>query len=311
MAMKNNTKRMLTLAVMMAASPLYAAVSEIEVNHPLTAAQYVTPNGSSLEVNAAIGVVGATQTITTSRGTYTVLAKTDDLDFFSFFAKAGDVVTLDIDNGYGGGQQNVDTTMAVFDESGTMLRTNDDADNVDSGSTSTRDSRIDNFVVPANGIYRVGVASYPRDFQNGGSVDIAQATGGDYSLIVSGVSPAVKQINISVKPGSNEFAPINLKSKGKIPVALLSANGFNAMEVNPASVTFGATGNEASLSKCDTSGQDVNGDGLLDMVCHFENQAAGFKAESQEGIARGKTRSGTAFEGRGVLKVIAAKTKPY
>jgi len=309
--MKKNQKRLIALAIMMAASPLYAAaVSEVEQNQTIGTSQYVTTNDKVVDVNvAALGTVGATMTVTTSRGTFTRLAPTDDLDFYSFYAQAGDVVTLDIDHGIGGAQ-NVDTNIAVFDSNGKTLRVNDDADTIDSGSTSTLDARIDNFKIPASGIYYVGVSGYPRFFNDGGTVTAPSSAAGDYELLISGVSPAVHQISIEVKPGSQERAPINPKSNGKIPVALLSDSGFNAMEIDPATVTFGATGNEASLSKCNSAGVDVNYDGLLDLVCHFDNQKASFRTSSLEGIARGKTSKGVAFEGRAPLKVVPSLTKP-
>ncbi len=307
--MKKNQKQMLALAILLASSPLYAAsLNEVEANHPIQSAQSLTVNGGEVTISAAIGVPGATEIITTPRGSMTVPASTDDLDFVSFYARAGDVITIDVDNGIGG-VQNVDTILAVFDSNKKVLRMNNVAATLDSGSASVDDARIDNFEVTATGVYYVGVSSYPRHFIDGGLVDTATGPAGDYNLVITGVSPSTQQISIDIKPGSRELAPINPKSKGKIPVALLSGNGFSAMDVKPASLTFGSTGNEASLSKCNSAGEDVNGDGLLDLVCHFENQAAAFKASDLEGVVRGSTKSGAAFEGRGYLKVLPVRTK--
>lgn len=297
------------LAALLAATPAFASTSsEVEQNDSIAAAQYLTIGDRNMNVSAVLGTVGAGETVTMRGVSFTQLSPTADLDFFSFYAQAGDVVTLDVDNGIGG-QQSVDTILAVFDSAGTMLRMNDDAATADAGSESTLDSRIEKFVIPVSGVYHAGVSGYPRFFQDGGNVSSSSGGAGDYNLIVTGVSPAVKQITIDVKPGSSDLAPINPKSKGKIPVALLSGVAFNAMDIDPATVTFGVSGRESSLSKCGSSGQDVNGDGLLDLVCHFENQAAGFDYDSVEGIARGKTRDGMAFEGRGLLKVVPTKTK--
>jgi hypothetical protein len=79
------------------------------------------------------------------------------------------------------------------------------------------------------------------------------------------------------------------------------------MNVDTQSPTFGATGAEMSLSHCGRSGEDVNGDGRLDLVCHFENQKAGFEKGDLEGIVRGKMKWGSSFEGRGLLKVVPEK----
>ncbi|MDR7522096.1 MAG: hypothetical protein QN168_06500 [Armatimonadota bacterium] len=76
-------------------------------------------------------------------------------------------------------------------------------------------------------------------------------------------------LRIIVKPGSIPHT-INPKSSGTVPVAILSSPIFNALtQVVTSSITFGMTGIERSLASCNRSGQDVNGDGLLDMTCHF------------------------------------------
>jgi hypothetical protein len=61
---------------------------------------------------------------------------------------------------------------------------------------------------------------------------------------------------------------INPSTRGATPVAILSAATFNApAEINVATLTFGRTGDEHSLIFCNP-GEDVNGDGLPDLVCH-------------------------------------------
>ncbi len=270
-------------------------VPEVEPNNPIATAQRVSGGGGAAAVAAVLGEVTGV-----SNG---------DVDFFTFFGQEGDVVTLDIDGGWGG-ERSVDTIMGVFGPGPgyALLRMNDDAP-PDEGSIGWVDSRIEDFRVPATGYYIVGVSPYPHYFKDGGA-DLNPSrpfAAGDYELVISGASSAVQQINIEVKPGSGEFAPINLKSRGKIPVALLSSNEFNAMDVNVASLTFGATGDEASLRSCGRGGEDVNGDGRLDLVCHFENQKTGFASDTLEGILRGKTQGGQDFEGRGVLKVVPRK----
>lgn len=282
----------ITVASTLAISSNVWAMSEQEDNHPIQSAQTLVVSSPVMEVDAVLGEIGG---------------RVSDLDFFTFYGNAGDVVTLDIDGGYGG-SQNVDTIVAVFDANNNVLRMNDD-NTVDEGSISSGDSRIDNFTLPQTGYYTVGVSNYPRYFRNGGDVYYANyVANGDYRLVISGVSPSMMQINIDVKPGNNEdWAPINPKSRGKIPVAILSSSSFDAMAVDSNTLTFGATGDEDSLSHCNKQGKDVNGDGILDRLCHFNNQDAGFSKESMEGIMRGRTALGTVFEGRGFLKVVPGK----
>ncbi len=275
------------------------AVEEIEENHPIQSANILVP----ADVVTIDGKLGGLN------GKVLGESREDDLDFYQFYGNAGDVVTLDIDGGIGGAMD-VNTVIAVFDDQFMMKRMNY-YNTVDEGSTSIADARIDNFTLEKSGYYYVGVSNYPRFFRNGGGVWNTQLiANGDYKLVVTGLKPDVMQINIDVKPGNdddNEWAPINPKSRGKIPVALLSSGDFDAMSVDVSSLRFGAGGGEESLSHCNKSGKDVNGDGMLDMLCHFYNQKAGFDNESVEGVVSGRTVSGTAFEGHGILKVVPGK----
>lgn len=270
-------------------------INESEINHPIGFAQKIDPPSGAASISGVLG-----------RTTGTAVS---DTDYYVFFGMEGDVVTLDIDGGMGGARS-VDTIIAIFGAgpSFPMLRMNDDSNPVDAGSISPWDARIDNFRLPASGYYVVGVSNYPRYFTNGGGVTYANSIqNGDYTLVISGVTPQVQQINIEIKPGNDGLAPINPRSNGKIPVALLSSNAFDAMNVDITSLSFGPTGDESSLGHCGRDGEDVNGDGRLDLVCHFENQKAGFAKGDLEGIVRGKLKWGARFEGRGLLKVVPEK----
>ncbi len=111
----------------------------------------------------------------------------------------------------------------------------------------------------------------------------------------AGISPTsvtttpLLTVQIDVKPGEDP-PTINPKSRGKITVAILSTPTFNApAQVATASLTFGRTGSEQSLAFCNPHGEDVNGDGLADLVCHFNTQTTGFQTSDTVGILKGKT----------------------
>jgi len=277
------------------------AVYEVEPNEPIASAQrIVVGSGGGAEVSGAVGALSG--------------AMTNDVDFYSFEGREGDVVTLDIDGGIkdsGSSARSVDTIIAIFGPGPAYrkLRENDDGGTPpDFGSVSGLDSRITNFRLPATGVYTVGVSSYPRFFRDGGSLTSSTMnarSNGSYTLIITGVTPPVQQINIEIKPGSDNLAPVNPKSRGKIPVALLSSAEFDALAADQGSITFGASGTEASLDHCGKD--DVNGDGRVDLVCHFDNQIAGFEPGDLEGIVMGRTADGRRFEGRGLLKVVPGK----
>jgi len=134
------------------------------------------------------------------------------------------------------------------------------------------------------------------------------ASGPDASMTATfnwRIEPLVIHVEIDIKPGSFPNS-INLKSGGRVPVAILSAADFDApAQVHPTSLTFGRTGDEASLAFCTKSAEDVNGDGLLDLVCHFNTQQTGFQSGDTEGILKGRTADGTPIEGRDGVRVVS------
>lgn len=271
------------------------SLTEVENYSGVGSAQRLTLGGvgSSISISGVIGNNAGAMAL--------------DADFFSFDAQKDTVLTFDIENGMGG-VRNVDTFLSVFGPGPLykLLRENDDKVRL----TNT-DSRIANFTVPGTGIYTVGVSAFPG-LNDGGTyrrTTLGGASNGDYTLIITVVSLPVQVISIEIKPGSGERAPINPKAKGNVPVALLGSDTFNALSVDPASLTFGATGNEKSWLRCGKDGVDVNGDSYPDLVCHFENQAAGFARGDLEGIVKGKTRDGTSIEGHGILKVVPEKAE--
>jgi hypothetical protein len=268
-----------------------ASLSEVELNHPLLGAQMLPGTASQMQISGAIS---------RSHGS-------NDLDFYSFNANEGDVLTVDIDYGYRSGESSVDTIIAIFDSNGKVLRSNDDA-STDPGSSYRYDSRIDNFHVPATGTYTVGVSSYPRYFKNGGGVTSNYVDEGDYVLIIDGLPISIMQISMEIKPGNDEVSPpINPRSKGKIPVALLGSPSFDVDDVEVDSLRFGWQGTEKSLHKCAKHPKDVNGDGHLDLVCHFYTQKTGFGRSHMEGHLSGSTTAGVAFQASSYLKVVPDK----
>ena len=117
-------------------------------------------------------------------------------------------------------------------------------------------------------------------------------------------TPPVITVAIDVKPGSDP-SPINPKSRVKIPVAILSSAAFDARaQVDVSSLTFGRTGNEPSLDFCNAGGEDVNGDGRADLVCHFRTQAAGFQRGDTQAVLKGSTISGIPITGSHAIRIV-------
>jgi hypothetical protein len=288
------------------------------------------------------GVIGVMETST---------PVVSDIDYYSFQGYAGNTVTIDIDFGFKGaafsetnpeGERNLDTIIGIWGPPPATLETprfflpSDDTGTGDAGSIPIlnsnppiyRDARLDGVVLPATGIYTVGVTSggvfqtVPRTFLDNGSATAFisnSLSNGRYTLIISGVAAPVVQppappsalpIGIDIRPGVDRIARIDPKSKGVIPVALLSSEGFDARKVDSGSVRFGPTGKEATALRCTNRGVDVNYDRARDMVCIFDLQAARFEPGHDKGKITG-TIDGKSFQGEGWLKVIPVKRKHH
>jgi hypothetical protein len=236
-----------------------------------------------------------------------------DVDFYSFYAPAGSHLVVDIDNGIGGASS-VDTKIGLFGPGPAYekLAESDDADSIDDGSQSLKDSRIDEFVVPASGIYTVAVTGSGAMFLDGGAV-MGGATGamgnGDYLLTISGLSSGSTQIEVAIaiathgkfkksrKHKKQKVARIDLKKKKKVKVAIFGSEAFPVSDIDASTLTFGAVGDEKTLRKCKHSTKDVNRDGEPDLVCEFSLRKSGFSKHSREGVLNGQTLGGQSFSG--------------
>ena len=118
-------------------------------------------------------------------------------------------------------------------------------------------------------------------------------------------SIAQLDVDIDIKPGSATNS-INLGSAGVIPVAILSSSTFDALSVDPQSVALAGAGVRlvGKSNKYLAHEEDVNGDGLMDLVCKVET--AQFMIEPGESIAvlEGETFSGVPIKGEDSIQIV-------
>jgi len=147
-------------------------------------------------------------------------------------------------------------------------------------------------------------------------------SGGDINLTFYTYAPVyldtlAPDVVIDVKPGSDTNV-INLKSKGVVPVAILTTDSFDAGTVDPESVQF------AQAAPVRWKLEDVDGDGDKDMLLHFKTQELNLvsaqelsalsaqKSEVSASVAKkakltGKTAEGYQVSGSDSVRIISPK----
>ncbi|HEX6865056.1 MAG TPA: hypothetical protein VF414_19655, partial [Thermoanaerobaculia bacterium] len=112
------------------------------------------------------------------------------------------------------------------------------------------------------------------------------------------------QVLIDIKPGSFPNS-INPRSKGVIPVAILTNPDFDATQVDPLSVRFGPGGASEAHGKGHL--EDVDGDGDIDLVLHFRTEIAAIPCGSTQATLTGETFGGQQFEGSDSVRTVGCK----
>jgi hypothetical protein len=111
-------------------------------------------------------------------------------------------------------------------------------------------------------------------------------------------------VQIDIKPGTFPNS-INLGSGGAVAVAIFSSPMFDASKVDPLSVVLaGATiklkGNGAPLFSL----QDINQDGLVDMLVHVNTQALELTDEDSDAILTARISDGQRIRGTDFVRIV-------
>jgi hypothetical protein len=104
---------------------------------------------------------------------------------------------------------------------------------------------------------------------------------------------------------SEGSAAINPRSQGVIPVAILTTPTLNSTQIDPSTVRFGRTGVEAAAVRF--SMEDVNHDGLLDMVLHFKTQDTSIACGDVSAVLTGQTFGKTSILGSTAIVTVGCK----
>ena len=113
------------------------------------------------------------------------------------------------------------------------------------------------------------------------------------------LTPVATQVQIIVKN------VINLKSKGNTPVAILASDTFDPSTVDPATVTLaGGQVFRMPNGRYLAAMNDVNRDGMKDLVLHIITQQMDLKPGNTKVVLEGSTFDGTKITGEATVKVL-------
>jgi Tol biopolymer transport system component len=116
--------------------------------------------------------------------------------------------------------------------------------------------------------------------------------------------PIAVEVAVDIKLGGFPNS-INPRSKGVIPVAILTTESFDATAVDPTTVLFGPTGTEAA--PVHFALEDVDADVDTDMILHFNTQATGIQCGDTAATLTGETFAGRMIEGSDSIKTAGCK----
>src|SRR5439155_15730897 len=141
-------------------------------------------------------------------------------------------------------------------------------------------------------------------FSMGSKGYIGTGFDGSYTNDFWEYTPEETSIAIDIKPGTFPNS-INPRSKGVIPVAILTTDTFDATAVDQTTVRFGPNGTEAAPVQ--SALEDVDGDGDTDMILHFKTQDTGIVCGDTSASLTGETFGGQAIEGSDSIKTVGCK----
>lgn len=125
-----------------------------------------------------------------------------------------------------------------------------------------------------------------------------------YSTFLVRVTAAPEPVTIDIKPGSEPNC-FNVNGHGVIPVAVLSSESFDAARIDVTTLSFGGLdvrirGNRGPLCSL----EDINLDGLNDLVCQFQDNPEYWDVGEDEATLTGALLDGTEIEGTDSICIV-------
>lgn len=155
------------------------------------------------------------------------------------------------------------------------------------------------------------VAIPPQDDEEGAETLVEQCPQSvgnllDFAVVGTTQGPVdFIPVDISIKPSAASPVPMNPQANGVTPVAILGTSSFDVTTVDQSSVRLGP-GN-AAPQKNSGHLEDVNNDGILDLVFQFPTQSIGFRCNDTALFLTGTTVAGTRIQGSEAIHTVGCK----
>jgi hypothetical protein len=114
--------------------------------------------------------------------------------------------------------------------------------------------------------------------------------------------PTFIPIEIDVRPGSPKN-PVNPKSRGVLPVAVLSGASFDATTIDVSSLGLGPS-TAAPVSRPKAYYEDVNRDGRLDLMVYFDTADLGLQRGVTTIVLIGRNLQGRPIRGEDSVSIV-------
>jgi len=290
--------RLLAASILVVTVAGVAAAADAQLVNPgfetgtLEGWDYYIPYGGTLQV------VSTSTWHDPIEGSYFALLKTDGPGSYTRVWQTIDVAAGDVISGWA------------------FFKTNDYPPYTDNGSVRVLDAETSSVVATLYYEDTVGVGGFGYSdwtwfeytFETAGTyvfearVSNYGDSGYDSYIALDGVTleAGTIEVAVDVKPDSDENK-VNLKSGGVIPVAVFGTDDLDVTEIDVSTVAFGPDGAAETHGKGHY--EDVDGDGITDLVLHFRVQDTGLTKDDETVTLTGFLESGAAFAGSDAITV--------